>query len=129
MTSFDFTSTMLDEGTMFAFDSWICVANDSSGFNSHLADSSKPEASAANQCSYLDKFIDNLDELLLPDLTRETEKMSVFDATSTRVALDFSDRTQTDLRRGVLDSCSGYTMPPRSTRRLRGLSPSPTWRT
>jgi hypothetical protein len=66
--------------------SWICVANSSGGFNSHLADSRKPEASAANRCSDLDEFIDNLDELLLPDLAGKIDKMSVFYATSTRAA-------------------------------------------
>jgi hypothetical protein len=32
-----------------------------------------------------------------------------------------------DLRRAVPDSRSGYAMPSRSTKRLRGLSPSLTW--
>jgi hypothetical protein len=36
--------------------------------------------------SDLDEFIDNLDELLLPDLVLQIEKISVFDATSTRDA-------------------------------------------
>jgi predicted oxidoreductase len=31
-------------------------------------------------------FIDNLDELLLPDLAGQIERMSIFDATSTRAA-------------------------------------------
>jgi hypothetical protein len=56
------------------------------GFNSHLADSKKLEASAPTRCSDLDKFIDNLNELLLPDLVRQIGKMSVLDATSTRAA-------------------------------------------
>jgi hypothetical protein len=47
MASLSFTSTMLEEGTTFIFDSWICVANDLGGFISHLVDSKKPEASAA----------------------------------------------------------------------------------
>jgi hypothetical protein len=45
MASFSFTSTVLDEGTTFIFGSWICIANGLGGFNSHLADSRKPEAS------------------------------------------------------------------------------------
>jgi hypothetical protein len=35
MAFFNFTSTMLDEGTTFIFGSWICIANDLGGFNSH----------------------------------------------------------------------------------------------
>jgi hypothetical protein len=60
MASFDFTSIMLDEGTTFIFGSWICVTNGSGGFNSHLANTSKPEASSAARCSDLDEFVDNL---------------------------------------------------------------------
>jgi hypothetical protein len=45
MASFNFTSAMLDKGTTFIFASWICIANGSGGFNSHLVDSRKPEAS------------------------------------------------------------------------------------
>jgi hypothetical protein len=48
MASFNFTSTMLDEGTTFIFGSWIYVANSSGGFNGHLANSRKPEAFAAS---------------------------------------------------------------------------------
>jgi hypothetical protein len=35
MASFNFTSTVLDEGTTFIFSSWICVANSLGGFSSH----------------------------------------------------------------------------------------------
>jgi hypothetical protein len=86
MASFSFTSIVLDEGTTLVFDSWICIANGSGGFNSHLADSRKPEAFVATRRSKLDEFIDNLNELLLPDLAGEIERMSVFDTTSTPAA-------------------------------------------
>jgi hypothetical protein len=68
MASLSFTSTMLDEGTTFIFGSWICVANGLGGFNSHIVDSNKPETSTPTRHNDLDEFIDNLDELLLPDL-------------------------------------------------------------
>jgi hypothetical protein len=70
MASLSFTSTVLDETTIFIFSSWICVANGLGGFNIHLVDSRKPEASAATRRSNLDYFIDDLVELLLPDLPR-----------------------------------------------------------
>jgi hypothetical protein len=88
MASLSFTSTVLDEGTTFIFGSKICVANGSGGFNSRLVNSRKPEASTPTQHSDLGEYIDNLDELLLPDLVRQIEKMSVFDTTSTRAALE-----------------------------------------
>jgi hypothetical protein len=79
MTPFRFTSTMLDEGTTFIFGSWICIANSLGDFNGHLADSRKLEGSTGNQCS-------DLDELLLPDLAVEIERVFVFDASSTLAA-------------------------------------------
>jgi hypothetical protein len=56
------------------------------GFNNHLVNSREPEASTSTRSSDLDEFIDNLDELLLSNLALQIEKMSVFDATSTRDA-------------------------------------------
>jgi hypothetical protein len=70
------TSTVLDEGTIFIFGSWICIANGLDGFNSHLVDSRKPEASTLTQRS-------DLDELLLPDLPRQIKRTSVVNVTST----------------------------------------------
>jgi hypothetical protein len=83
MASFNFTSTVLDEGTTFIFGSWICVANGLGGFNSHLVDTREPEASTSTRSSNLDEFVDNLDKLLLPDLALQIEKISIFDATFT----------------------------------------------
>jgi hypothetical protein len=88
MASFNFTSAMLDRGTTFIFGSWICVANGSGGFNSHLANSRELEASSSTRSSDLDEIIDNLDKLLLPDLALQIEKISVFDAISTCDAPD-----------------------------------------
>jgi hypothetical protein len=87
MVSLSFTSTVLDGGTTFIFGSWICITNGLGGFNSHLANSRKLEESTATRRSDLNEFVDNLDELLLPDLARHIEKISVFDVTSTRAAL------------------------------------------
>jgi hypothetical protein len=88
MACFNFTSTVLDEGTTFIFGSWIYVANGLGGFNSHQANSKEPEASSSTPSSDLDEFIDNLDGLLFPDLAQQIEKMSVFNATATQDALD-----------------------------------------
>jgi hypothetical protein len=77
---------MLDEGTTFVFGSWICIANGLGGFNNHLVDSRKTEASTSIQCSDLDEFSDNLDELLILSLPRQIERISIFNETSTRAA-------------------------------------------
>jgi hypothetical protein len=68
MPSFNFTSAVLDEGTTFIFGSWICIANSLGSFNSHLANSKGLEASSSTPSSDLNEFIDNLDDLLHPDL-------------------------------------------------------------
>jgi hypothetical protein len=98
MASFNFTSPVLDKGTTFIFGSWICVANGLGNFNSHLANSREPDASSSTRSSNLDEFIDNLDELLLPDLALQIETMFIFNATSTRDAPDLvgsdSDRSE-----------------------------------
>jgi hypothetical protein len=60
---------MLDEGTMFVFGSWVCVADSVDSFRRHLIDNANPEAPAATPHRDLDKFIDNLAEMLLPDGT------------------------------------------------------------
>jgi hypothetical protein len=85
--SFCLTSTILDEGTTFIFGSWICIADSSGGFNGHLGNSRKLEASTPTRCSDLDKFVDSLNELLQPDHAGEIETTSIFYATSTCTAL------------------------------------------
>jgi hypothetical protein len=79
---------MLDEGTTFIFGSWIYVANGLGSFNIHLANSKEPEASSSTPSSDLNEFIDNLDDLLFPNLAQQIEKISVFNATSTHDAPD-----------------------------------------
>jgi predicted ATP-grasp superfamily ATP-dependent carboligase len=71
-------------GKTFIFGSWVCIADGADSFRQHLIDDMKLEASTANQHSDLDKFIDNLDEMLLPNLTREIEEESVSKVTSTQ---------------------------------------------
>jgi hypothetical protein len=70
----------------------ICIANGLGGSNSHLVDSRKLEASTSTRSSNLDEFINNLDELLLPDLIVQIEKMFIFYATSTRDAPELAGR-------------------------------------
>jgi hypothetical protein len=56
------------------------------GFNSHLGDSKEPEASSSTPSNDLNKFIDNLDDLLIPNLAQQIKKMSVSNAISMRDA-------------------------------------------
>jgi hypothetical protein len=68
MASFNFTSVVPDEGTTFTFGSWVCIANGSSGFKNHLANSKKPEASAPTSRCNIDNLADNLGGIELSDL-------------------------------------------------------------
>ena len=54
-----------DEGTTFVFGSWICIANGSGGFNSHLAESKGLEASSTTQHNNPDELPSELDEIML----------------------------------------------------------------
>ena len=47
MASFKINNPVLDEGTTFVFDSWVCIANDLCGFNSRLATPQELETSAS----------------------------------------------------------------------------------
>jgi hypothetical protein len=110
MESFCFTSTVLDEGTTFIFGSWICVANGLGGFNGHLADSRKLEASTATRSSDLDKLLIASMSCCSPITPRRSRRRLFSTQLQLTLHQDYSDRIQTDLRR------------------LHSPSPSPTWR-
>jgi hypothetical protein len=76
---------MLQEGTTFVFGSCVYVTDGAGNFHRHLVNNRKLEAPAATQCSDLNEFIDNLDEIL-PDLVREIMEQSIFDVTPTHAA-------------------------------------------
>jgi hypothetical protein len=68
MAMFNFT-VALEKGVTFIFGSWVSAVN----FRRYLVDDKKLEAAASTRSCDLDDFIDNLDEMLLPDLIRELE--------------------------------------------------------
>ena len=59
---------------MSAFGSCVCIANGLGGFNGPLANIGEPEALEVKQKIVLDEFADNLDEMLLPNPTKEIEE-------------------------------------------------------
>jgi hypothetical protein len=67
MASFNFTSVVPDEGTMVTFSSWVRITNDSGGFNIHLANPKKPEASAPSSSHDIDNLDDDLGGIKLSD--------------------------------------------------------------
>jgi hypothetical protein len=95
MASCNFKSTVIDEGTTFIFGSasasptvWVA--------STATWPTPRSQRPLHQLKAALDDFIDNLDDMLLPDLAQQIEKMSVFNVTSTRDALDLlgSDSNQ-----------------------------------
>ena len=74
MATFAFSTTAPPQGATFVFSSWVCVANGLGGFNGPLANIREPEALEVKQKIVLDEFADNLDEMLLPNPTKEIEE-------------------------------------------------------
>ena len=79
---------MPDRGTTFFFGSWVCIANGSGGFDSHLANSREPEAFPVRRSNAADDHVGNLSEMMIPDLAREIEQKLIFDASSTRSSIN-----------------------------------------
>jgi hypothetical protein len=52
MVFFNFTSVAHDKDTTFTFDSWVRIANGSGGFNNHLDNPKKLEASTPTSSRY-----------------------------------------------------------------------------
>ena len=72
MATFTFNTMVLDQGTTFVFGSWVCVANGSGGFDSHLTNPREPEAISVESNNFIGDS-SNLGEILLPDLAKEIE--------------------------------------------------------
>jgi len=81
MASFSFDLPTIDAGTTFIFGSWVCIANGSGGFDSHLANTMSTEAPRLEQ---LDGAVSA--EFLLPQIIGEIEKLSLSNTLSTHVA-------------------------------------------
>ena len=63
------------QGATFVFGSWVCVANGSGGFDSHLTNPIEPEVISSESHNAIVGSDDRDDMLLLlPDLARETEQ-------------------------------------------------------
>ena len=71
MATFNFKCVVPEQGTTFVFGSWVCIADGSGGFNSHLNNLQEPKTTSAKKSN-----LDDLDEMLLPDLTKKIKKNS-----------------------------------------------------
>jgi hypothetical protein len=66
----------LEEGVVFIFGSWICIANGFGEFGSHLTNPRELEASMPTSSRDIDELTDNLGEIQISDLIGNCESES-----------------------------------------------------
>ena len=89
MATFAFSTMAPPQGVTFVFGSWVCVANGSGGFDSHLANPIKPEAILSESCNAIAGSSDH-GNMLLPDLAKEIEQKLDNRSSSTRTQIDLN---------------------------------------
>jgi hypothetical protein len=101
------------QGATFVFGSWVCVANGSGGFDSHLT---KPPTLKATSSESANKLAGSINHgvILLPDLAKEIEMKLEDNSGSTRTQIDLkpnSTRIETPLAQpiyGLRNASSTY---------------------
>ena len=89
MAAFPFSTMAFPQDATFVFGSWVCVANGSGGFDSHLTNPMKPEANSSESCNDI-AGSDDHGNMLLPDLAKEIERKLDDKSSSTRTQINFS---------------------------------------
>ena len=83
MATFAFSTMTPPQGATFIFGSWVCVANGSGGFNSHLTNSPALNITPLEDSNKL-AGSDDHGIMLLPDLAKEIEAKLENKSSSTR---------------------------------------------
>ena len=86
MDTFAFNTMTPPRGGTFIFGSWVCVANGSGDFGSHLTNSPTPKSSASEDSNKLARSHDR-GIMLLPDLAKEIESKLENNSSSTRTLI------------------------------------------
>jgi len=79
MASFEFSFPAINAETTFVFGSWVCIANGSGGFSSHLIYPASTETPRREQLGEITSA-----EIILPEIAKEIENLSLSDPTPTR---------------------------------------------
>ena len=90
-------------GATFVFGSWVCVANGSGGFDSHLTNLSTLKA-IPSECSNKFTGSDDHGVMLLPDLAKEIEMKLEDNSSSTQTQINLdpnSTRIETPLAQPI----------------------------
>ena len=86
MATFAFSTMEPPQCATFVFGSWVCVANGSGGFNSHLTNSPALNITTSEDSNKLSGSDDH-GIMLLPDLAKEIEAKLEDNSKTTRVPL------------------------------------------
>ena len=89
MAAFAFSTMAPPQGATFIFGSWVCIADGSGGFDSHLTNCPILKIAMSKDSNKLAESDDH-DIMLLPNLAKEIEAKLEDSSSSTR--------TQTDLK-------------------------------
>ena len=92
MATFAFSTMTPPKGATFIFGSWVCIANGSGGFNSHLTDSPALKIITSEDSNKLAGSNDHGD-MLLPDLAKEIEPKLENKSSSTRTQIDLKPKS------------------------------------
>ena len=108
MATFAFSTMAPPQGAIFVFGSWICVADGSDGFVSHLTNPPTLKAITSESSNKLGRS-DNHGIMLLPDFAKEIERKLEDNSGSTRTQINLdlsSTRAQFGQRRKRVNSDS-----------------------
>ena len=111
--TFAFSTMTPPRGATFIFSLWVCVANGSGGFDSHLTNSPSPKISTSEDSNKLARSCDR-GVTLLPDLAKEIEAKLEDNSSSTWTQINLKPkltRVGTPLAQpifGLRNSSSSY---------------------
>ena len=91
MATFTFSTMAPPQGATFGFGSWVCVANGSGSFNSHLTNSPTLKITTSESSNRL-AGSDDHGVALLPDLAKEVEMKLEDNSSSTRTQINLKPK-------------------------------------
>ena len=92
MATFAFSTMAPPQDATFIFGSWVCVANGSGGFDSHLTNPPAPKIIMSEDSNKLAESNDH-SIMLLPDLAKEIEAKLEDNSSSTRTQIDLKPKS------------------------------------
>ena len=98
----------LPQGATFVFGSWVCVANGSGSFDSHLTNPPMLKATTSESSNKL-AGSDDHGVMLLPDLAKEIEMKLEDNSSSTLTQINFdlnSTQIETPLAQPIFGLCN-----------------------